>query len=173
MLGQDGYHPPRQPPKSSRRKQLYATWQPCPHAGKVPAPIPTAAVPIWLPSSLASAHSGDTHIFCFIEKTDIIRHMCSRFSSLTTCNHTHPFLLVSWRAITVLLSPSLPPSGPALQYKDAEPQLLSLHRLARCHDTSGSHLKLHKTMGKFPILCVSGFSSVQRGDACLSDCFSE
>lgn len=142
---------------------------------RFPFPSPRAAVPtlLGIPSSPTSTHSGDTHIFGFIEKIEIIRHKCSWFSSFSTCNHTHPLLLVSWRAITVLLSPSLPPSGPALHYKDAEPQLLSLHRLAWCHDTSGFHLNLHRTLGKFPILCVSGFSSMQCGNACLTDCFSE
>lgn len=70
--------------------------------------------------------------------------------------HATTPILSSWshgRAITVYLSTSLPPLGLALHYKDAEPQLLSLHRLAWCHDTSGSHLKLHRTLGKFPILC--------------------
>lgn len=65
---------------------------------RLPFPFPTAAVPTWLPSSPTSTHSRETHIFCFIEQTDIIRYKCSRFSSFTTCNHTHPFLLVSWES---------------------------------------------------------------------------
>lgn len=84
-----GYHPPRQPLKSSRKKQLYPTWHLlCMLARfQVPVPFPTAAVLTWLclPSSPTSTLSGDALIFCFAEKIEM-RHKHSQFSSFLTQN---------------------------------------------------------------------------------------
>lgn len=115
--GRSGYPLPRRPLKSSGMKQLYPTWQTCTAAGKIPvshSPFPTAVVPTWLcfPSIPTPTLSGDALIFCLIEKTEIIKHKRSSFS---TCN-PHPSLppdLKSYRELEHTCYPlPLPPSGP-------------------------------------------------------------